>query len=90
VFELLEGFSEFVTNEEPDVLMYQMLRGVNTVGGAEEIIALELYKSREAMEAHRDCKEHLDLLKTMEDESLLDGPIQAKFIKEMSGFSTRS
>ncbi|KAG0648524.1 hypothetical protein D0Z07_5264 [Hyphodiscus hymeniophilus] len=89
VVELLQEVSEYVKNNEPDTLKYEIIREVNKKSGAEQVIMIETYKSKAAMGAHASSKDFKAFQKKMAQEDLVGAPMQLKFVKSVGGFPSR-
>ncbi|KAF8866038.1 hypothetical protein BDZ45DRAFT_668420 [Acephala macrosclerotiorum] len=87
VVELLQQVAGYVKDNEPGTLKYQIVRQVNKKSGAEEIIMLESYKDKEALNTHGSSAAFKKFNKTLKDEGVIAAPMQLKFVKPVGGFS---
>ncbi|KAH6684314.1 hypothetical protein B0J14DRAFT_526893 [Halenospora varia] len=89
VVELLQQVSEHVKANEPGTLRYEITRSMNKKAGAEEIIMLESYKDKAALDAHGSSKEFAAFQKKLKEEQLVGAPMQLKITKAAGGFASR-
>ncbi|KUJ19770.1 uncharacterized protein LY89DRAFT_611580 [Mollisia scopiformis] len=87
VVELLQGVAAYVKENEPQTLRYEISRQANKKTGDEEVIMVESYKDKAALNTHGSSETFKKFNKTLEDEGLIGAPAQFKFVRAAGGFS---
>ncbi|KAF4626436.1 hypothetical protein G7Y89_g11719 [Cudoniella acicularis] len=89
VVELLQGVSEYVKKNEPGTLKYEITRSMNKKAGVEEVVMLETYKDKVALDIHGRSEAFGIFQKTLKEEGLVGAPMQLKITKAAGGFASR-
>ncbi|KAG9237286.1 hypothetical protein BJ875DRAFT_168870 [Amylocarpus encephaloides] len=89
VIELLQGVAEYVKSSEPTTTRYEITRSFQKEAKIEEIIMIESYKDKAALDLHGSSDAFKVFAKTMQDEELLGAPMQLKVAQPAGGFASR-
>ncbi|KAG0649694.1 hypothetical protein D0Z07_3707 [Hyphodiscus hymeniophilus] len=90
--ELIQGLAvlnKHVEDNEKDVLRYELFKQTNGPDGAECLVYIEVYKNKEALDAHRQSEVYAQVQKVGAETKVLAAPPDIKILEHVGGFGSR-